>query len=131
VRLKEQRLWDTFRKHGGRILRLERVENVMLNGMPDVYAKASGKWIELKAPIAPKKESTRVMGAEGLSNDQKNWHLVAHQCGRKTYILIRDSNNSLYLIPGEFSDLMNDWNAEELRLHSVARTWEEILKELS
>ena len=131
MRLKEQKLWDSFSRHGKQKLKLERVENVVLNGMPDVYAKRSGKWIELKAPIAPKKFETRVLGTEGLSQDQKNWHMEAFQCNRETYVLIRDSEKRLWLIEGKYADDINEWDAMELDDHNLSANWNGIIEELS
>lgn len=131
MRLKEQRLWDALKKQSPKELWLQRVENVVGVGMPDVYVGANGAWIELKSPTCPKKETTRLLGDEGLNQDQINWHYKAMKKMRQTYILIRDSQSRLFLIPGALSLVVNDMNAAELLKWSLGENWEEIIKVIS
>ena len=58
MRLKEQRLWDAMRKAAPKGVWLQRVENIVVDGMPDVYAvetEGGACWVELKAPVRPKR----------------------------------------------------------------------------
>lgn len=133
MRKQEQRLWDTFRNNKPPEMELERVENVVAAGMPDVYLRARrvSTWIELKAPNAPKREITRVLGDEGLNAAQINWHLQSAWFGLPTYVLIRDSRKRLWLLPGKEADLMNDLNADELDGACIAKdNWHDIYREL-
>lgn len=131
MRKKEQKLWDTLHRHAvGKQLDLQRVENVVGVGMPDVYVGSSRCWIELKAPIAPAKETTRLLGNEGLNPDQVNWHLKAFRNGTRTYVLIRDSNQRLLMVPGKWADVMNDWTYTQLEKHSAASNWNDVIKEI-
>jgi hypothetical protein len=112
---------------------LERVENVVGVGMPDVYvqAPAVSTWVELKAPNPPKRESTRVLGDEGLRQDQKNWHVRASRLALPTWILIRERRvGRMWMLPGVLADLMNDYTAMELSRVAAAQTWEEIFEVL-
>lgn len=133
MRHKEQKLWDTMRNNKPPGIWLERVENGLGAGMPDVYFRTKGfhGWIELKAPIAPKRKETRVLGDEGLSQEQINWHLQSHRLGLTTFILIRDSEGRLWLVVGCLAEQVNDWNAEELYGNCIAADdWELIFNEL-
>lgn len=117
MRLPEQRLWDTMRNHKPPGIMLERVENIVGVGMPDVYVQAMNHttWVELKAPNTPKRESTRVLGTEGLRQEQKNWHIRASRLGLSTWILIRERHTGrLWLVAGEHADEINDMTALEL-----------------
>lgn len=128
MRLQEQRLWDTLRRHRPPCVTLERVENVLGVGMPDVLVRATGfsTWVELKAPNAPQRDSTRLMGTEGLRPEQINWHLVSARYELPTFVLIRDNRLRLWLLPGALADTMNDMTADELTEHSLAGMWRDV-----
>ncbi len=129
MRMDEHNLWVAFRRRCA-VARLdvERVENVAAVGTPDVYILSSGSWVEMKAPTAPKRAATRLVGSRGLNRDQINWHIKAQMCGRKTYILIRDSNQRVFLVNGKDANDVNDWSAETLTVKSVATTWQTIME---
>lgn len=133
MRLPEQRLWDTMRNNKPPGIVLERVENVVGVGTPDVYVQAMNRatWVELKAPNAPKRESTRVMGDEGLRQEQKNWHIRASRLGLPTYVLIRERRaKRLWLLEGWHADDMNEYTAMRLTMAAAATTWPEIFEVL-
>lgn len=74
----EQLLWDRLRAARPADLFMERVENLVGEGRPDVDALWRGLFtpIELKAqPQLPARDATRVFGDDGLSVEQRNWHL--------------------------------------------------------
>lgn len=131
MRKPEQKLWDTFRNHHGKRLKLKRVENIVEEGFPDVYAKKSAVWIELKAPNVPKKETTRLLGDEGLRTSQVNWLLDNVGCATRAFVLIRDSSGRLFLIDGKHAATMNELSAAELAELSLADNWEKIGEVLS
>jgi len=133
MRQAEQKLWDTTLRNKPVGIALERVENGLGAGMPDVYSRAETfhTWIELKAPHAPKRESTRLLGSEGLSQEQINWHLKSARYGLITYVLIRDiEHKRLWLVGGGWADEMNDWTAAELDKNSLANNWRDIFSRL-
>lgn len=135
MRKQEQRLWDTMKRNAPSEFWLERVENVCVPGMPDVSASHAGGthcWVELKAPTAPKRETTRLMGpAEGLSLAQINWHLKAASMNQRSYILVRDSGRNLFLLPGKMAAIANDLPSSQMREHSLAGTWPHIFEVLA
>lgn len=131
MRQKEQRLWDCLKAHAPAELGLQRVENLVGDGMPDVYSDGTGAWIELKAPTRPKRESTPLLGeSEGLRTSQKNWIRIATARGRKVFVLIRDSEGELFLMPGKFATTMNGMTRAELRERSLAEDWQGIIWEI-
>lgn len=130
MRKAEQRLWDTMKKHAQRHeVVLERVENVVADGMPDVHVMAKGghlTWVELKAPHRPKRPTTRLLGAEGLRPAQINWHLRAAALEVQTWILIRDDTGALLLVAGRHAGEINDWPFDKVQFYAHAQTWETI-----
>lgn len=71
--------------------RLDRIENHMIPGMPDINFCAEGVevWIELKSPVEPKKEETPLFGSNHkVSQDQKNWMLRQRLAGGMSFFLI-------------------------------------------
>ena len=133
MRLPEQRLWDTMRTNKPPGFVLERVENIVGDGIPDVYvmAPAVSTWVELKAPNPVKRESTRVLGDEGLRQSQKNWHVRAARLALPTWILIRERRaKRMWLVAGEHADYINDYTAMELTLIAAAKMWPEIFEVL-
>lgn len=130
MRKAEQRLWDTMRHRAPRGLWLQRVENLVAEGMPDVYV--AGPWVELKAPHRPVRATTPLLGAkEGLRASQVAWHTKAAAVGIRSFILIRDDSGRLYLIPGAAATEVNGWTAAECDRESVANHWDGIWEVLS
>lgn len=138
MRLKEQKLWDLMRSHAPAEVKMMRVENLVMAGMPDVHTVAAGienwhgfcGWVELKSVTTPKRAGTRLMGTEGLNKDQINWHLIYNKFGGRSWILCRDSGNRLFMVPGKFAADMNEYTSEQMRDASVATSWEGIFNTL-
>jgi hypothetical protein len=134
MRRPEQLLWDAMRRNLPKELRLQRIENLVGVGMPDVYADKSGKWVELKVPRGiPARKTTPLLGRYGLNIDQINWHTV-HATGDApaSYILVRVPETlELLLVPGSAASITNDQPLSELRrIAYKAHTWDEIAEEL-
>lgn len=134
MRQKEQRLYDTFKRQmlDVRHFMHERVENMLDDGFPDLFCRNifTTFMIELKAVVSyPAKKETRVLGAEGLSQGQKNWMLEYTKLGGAAFILIRvgvGNNADHYLIHGWQYDFVNEFTREELNLNAVAIGWKNI-----
>jgi hypothetical protein len=115
---------------------LQRVENLVGEGMPDVYVGSSGRWVELKAPPkVPVRARTPLLGnAYGLRESQVNWHLKNADVrnGFTSYILIRTPapERKLFLIPGTLASAVNCMSMEKLTSVNVASDWESIMKEI-
>ncbi len=129
MRKPEQRLWDRFSDNvSGPRLWLQRIENVVAVGMPDVVAISDGavSWIEMKYSARPARESTPLLSSRGLTPEQRNWHLDWRSCGGTSFVLIGDDQRALYLIEGYLADEVNQMTVARLQGLSIARSWVEI-----
>jgi hypothetical protein len=132
TRLKEQRLWDRIRKAAAGRIHTERVENVVGVGRPDVDTLCAGSFvpIELKAVDAwPKRAATRVLGDEGLSQDQKNWHLTWRRWGGTSLIVV-GVDGEVYGFSGTMADYVNGYNREQFRAAAMLTGIEELIQYL-
>lgn len=130
MRKTEQRLWDRMRRALNGKARLERVENVVHVGTPDLLALVNGITtpIELKAvEDYPARATTRVLGDKGLSNDQRNWHKDWQKWGGRSLIAVGVGSRDLFIIPGKRADDVNEMTAMQLAEASVARDAVELL----
>lgn len=96
--------------------RLDRVENVCVDGMPDVNFTAQGveSWIEMKSPVEPKRPTTPLFGSNHkVSQSQMNWMLRQRQAGGRCWILIC-SDKRWILINGHMADDVNKMTVDEL-----------------
>lgn len=127
MRKPEQRLWDRMRaKAVAPRVRLERIENLVGDGTPDVIAISHGQvtWIELKAVDAfPAKAETRVLGAKGLNISQRNWHYNWYAEGGRSLIVIGINISQIYAIPGFLADAVNDMSRGDLGKYAIALDW--------
>lgn len=128
MRKKEQRIWDAFAPRAPRGVWLRRVENVVGEGDPDVWfrSRCTEGWLELKAPTAPSRAETRLLGDEGLRPAQVNWWLKYTSLGGVGWVLIRDNLGELFLVPGRHAKAMNDAPRGQLAAWSEAASWEAI-----
>jgi hypothetical protein len=132
MRHKEQLLWDCMRRNMPPVLWAQRVENVVADGMPDVYIGSSGKWVELKVPAKiPARPKTPLMGGDGLRISQKNWIIkTTFSRPEAAYILVRTIERELFLIPGKCAHVINTWPLSTFIAQAVASTWQEIAEVL-
>jgi len=96
--------------------RIDRVENILLAGMPDVNLCVDGaeSWIEIKSPDEPKRKSTKLFGSNHkLSQEQKNWFLRQRNSGGNGFILIMTDKRWL-LIDCHYAEKINDLSVDEL-----------------
>lgn len=134
MRLPEQKLWDNMRTamEQSRVL-MYRIENPIIPGLADVIALYDGitTWVELKQTYGyPSRASTPVLGdSNGLSVEQKNFHVTWHQRGGRSYVLIgvgEGRGREVWLIPGRFADSVNFMTAIDFCTYSVAKGWEAV-----
>ena len=100
---------------GNRVL--NRIENGVLDGMPDSYycIEGTGGWIELKCPQEPKRGTTPLFsGNHPLSLAQRNWLLSHHQAGGISWVAI-ETESTMLLIEGRFSDFINTLTLEQMK----------------
>ncbi len=98
----EQRLYDTMKDHAPPEIHLERIENGIVYGTPDVHTISRGKtvWFELKVFEVPKRASTPVVKRDTFEVDQIKWHRVYAHNGGISFCLARDEAMQIFLIPG-------------------------------
>jgi hypothetical protein len=113
----EQRLWDRLRKVAAGKLHTERIENIVGVGRPDVDTLVAGSFvpIELKQIDKwPARASTRVLGNNGLSQVQKNWHLIWRRWGGTSLIVVGVADEA-FAFSGATADHVNEYNTREFR----------------
>lgn len=106
MRKPEQRLWDAMRRAQPVLTWAQRVENVVADGMPDVWL-APDTWIELKTVVTPKKEGTPFLSSSKLRPSQVNWHMKAARHAVRSFILVRDETGVMYLLSGRSAGYAN------------------------
>ncbi len=129
MRLPEQRLWTKLRDNlVTRHVLLERVENLVNVGTPDVHAIANGQttWLELKATEMPARSETPLLGRDTVSRDQRNWHMNYHQHGGRSLIVIGVGPRVTLSLSGEYVDKVNEMPFHEIMAKAVAVNWEEL-----
>lgn len=134
LRLPEQRLWDKMRKElkEKRRIYLERIENMVGDGIPDVLCStvhAGTSFIELKAQdVLPAREDSKVLGSAGLRVSQRNWHLDWKRNGGTSWVLIGIEQTHFLLLSGRLHDSINDMSFIQLRAAAAAEGWFQIAK---
>ena len=127
MRFREQRLWDRMSEHVPRTVRLERIENGIGDGLPDVLACYLGivTWCELKALAEPPvRESTPLLGKKkGLAQGQLNWHFDWAKHGGRSCVIVGVGSREVFLIDGLLIEAINEMTHESFRTHSKARDW--------
>ena len=115
--MSEKVAYKTLREKMARGLdRIDRVENAMLTGMPDVNYCIGGRegWIEIKYPTEPVRASTPLFGSSHkLSQEQMNWLLRQHQAGGTAYILIVTDKRWI-LVDKLYADVINKLTLGEI-----------------
>jgi hypothetical protein len=122
MRKPEQALWDKLSGIMTGRWRADRVENKILQGMPDVYFGVSPQlhgWIELKVlPDFPKSAKTTVK-VPHYTAWQANWHWTHRDFGTRSWIIVR-VHDFAYVFPARQAlALFEGLNGTEFRLSSV------------
>jgi len=109
---KEKLLWTRMRSRLSAIFWLERVENAVAEGRPDVDVMEFGVTIpvELKAiRDFPARPSTPVLGdRRGLRRSQKNWLFNWTAKGGRGFILV-EIGDRLFAVPGDRAEKVNSF----------------------
>lgn len=117
----EQRLWDKLRKAAAGKVHTERIENIVGVGRPDVDTLVAGSFVpvELKQVDGwPVRASTKVLGRDGLSQVQKNWHLTWRNWGGTSLIVV-GVGDDVFAFSGERADEVNDYNTTQFHNNSI------------
>ena len=114
---RENKFWNRIVEHLWRPTRvLNRVENGVLDGMPDAYYTIDGLsgWMELKVPIEPARPSTPLFGSNHkLSVSQRNWLLAHRQAGGVGWVEI-ETESCMMLIGARHADKVNHLTLAQL-----------------
>lgn len=105
----EDRLWDRTRTNIGAKVRLERIENMLGSGTPDVLAIGSSRvtWIENKIADWPVHAETRIQFLHPPTIHQRNWHLMWKQNGGHSIFLVGNGDGSsakVFAVGARFAD---------------------------
>lgn len=130
MRKTEQKLWDRMRNNM-RIahydVRMERIENLMGAGMPDVVLLAKGniRFAELKAvEAAPVYSATPLLGtAKGLSVAQRNWHIEWNRDAINSVIVVGVGSTEVYFLSGRRADALNQMTLAQMQAATLAKSW--------
>lgn len=127
----EQKFWDRLKTNLGSLLYLERIENLVGAGIPDLLVCWQGVVVfaELKAiECMPARRTSKVLGSKGLSVDQKNWHRDWNKHGGTSVVLISvgsKNRRDIYAVRGSMGDQVNDMTVEEMESFKV-RDWDHL-----
>lgn len=138
MRKQEQRLWDRMRNNRPHDVRLERMENGVGEGTPDVCVLAGGivSWVELKARETPpaRPDTPLLSAAHGANPAQRNWHMDWMRHGGRSFFLIgvgKGATAKQWLLPGAMYDAVNDMSLDAVRAAAVAaEQWTKIFERL-
>lgn len=135
MRKKEQRLWDRMRNNLSHACWLNRIENLVGAGDPDVNVVVRGNGriipVELKQiDTFPKRKATPVLGRDGLNQNQLNWHLEFRRVGGRAFILVGVGPVNIYFVDAKFHDEINAMPAHILEHVSIATSWKDIISYL-
>jgi hypothetical protein len=94
--------------------RFDRVENVMVVGMPDINLCCDGVelWIEMKNATEPKKDTSKLLKHK-LSQDQQNWIKRQIDAGGRCYIMVVTDKRWM-LVDGTHADFINYMNVKDM-----------------
>jgi len=118
----ERQQWNLIRRHLPKIKdRFDRVESQVVPGMPDINYCIDGTegWIELKHPVEPKKDSTKLLGSKNhsLLQSQKNWIHRQRLAGGLVWILLA-TDKRLILMDGSHAENINEYSLLDMIAYS-------------
>lgn len=96
--------------------RIDRIENLVVDGMPDTTYCAEGTegWIEIKTPTEPKRASTALFGSNHkVSQEQKNWILRQLKAQGVVYLFIMTDKRKL-LVEGKWAEQINTMTVQQI-----------------
>jgi len=117
--------YKLFRKHVVQYGdRLDRIENVLIPGMPDINFCSGGveSWIEQKSPREPVRSTTPLFGSNHrVSQEQMNWFLRQTKAGGRAFFLV-STNKRWMLLIGTVAEWINKMTIEDLLNYAVWTT---------
>ncbi len=94
--------------------RIDRIENLISSGIPDINFCANGveSWIEQKTAKEPMRHDTTLLNYK-ISQNQKNWFIRQMRARGRAFFLIT-TDKRWVLISGSFADFINDMSVREI-----------------
>ena len=119
----ESRLWDRLSARLKPVFFIQRIENLVGEGVPDVFLvrRENGRmcWVELKSkPKFPVRSTTKVFGDDGLRPSQIAWIHGRAVAGAAIYILA-ECEKVEFLVEGIHAREFNGWTRPELERYSL------------
>lgn len=125
MRRPEQRFWDRIKAandRDGKKVYLERIENAVGSGRPDLDTLWRGHLIPIELKVAenkPAREMTALLGEkDGLNQQQKNWHKEFARYGGVSYIAIA-LELQIIVVDGALGDLVNQMPLMQLLNNAI------------
>lgn len=107
--MSEGRLWARIKSHRPNDIWLQRLENGVGNGLPDVLAisrRAVHTWWELKYATIPARSSTPLINRKKIRQEQINWNLKSSLYQVRSWILIGTDTLEMYAVPGSMAEMI-------------------------
>ena len=114
--MSEKSAYKTFRNAVPLGARLDRVENIVCAGMPDVNLCLDGVelWLEFKAPTEPRRASTPLFGSNHkILTTQINWFSRHIRAGGRGGFIISTDKRWIYT-DGTHAAVLNDLPVSEI-----------------
>lgn len=104
--------------------RADRIENSFGEGIPDTSLCLAGEdvWVELKAPLEPKRATTVLMTSNGnhaLLQSQINWFARQRQAKGVAFIIIGTDQRVMLVDGVKHADHFNTWTVKEMMSNSL------------
>lgn len=114
----ETATYNRYRKNlQSKFRRIDRIENPIVPGMPDVsncWRGTGDFWVEIKSPTEPVRATSKLFAQNHkVKQNQINWIEHHIQCGGKAWLLI-DTNKRLILVSGVHVAKLNDMTVDEI-----------------
>lgn len=118
----ESRLWDRWQARLTEKFFVQRIENLVGEGVPDVHLLSrdggTQHWLELKyKAVVPVRATTQVFGADGLRPDQVAWLWGRGMAGGSVWIL-SGAAEWTFLVHGRFAREFNKMTLAELKVYA-------------
>lgn len=126
MRKAEQRLWDTMKRQAPKDVWLNRIENMLDPGIPDVLVMREDRvaWVELKAPKRPMRDMSMLLKTDDVRTAQVNWMLRAATIGQNVMLVMRDDCAQLYVLPGLLAPCFKGLSLADARRYSICGSWD-------
>ena len=129
MKITESQLWKRISKECPDDIILQRDENIVGVGQPDVIGIKKGGfvfWLELKTAAKPVRKTSKVFKSGYVNPSQKLWFLKWTSLGANAFILLQMSHE-LYLMPGKpvIRDI-DDLTVSDIEQYKVTNIFESL-----